>query len=86
MKITDVEVICLRIPPMDSPCEWGEDAVIVKVHTDMGIVGVGESDTSPVVVKAIIEAPETNLYCSGFGKGTIDRGKIHIEIQKQLLG
>ena len=50
MKITDIEVICLRIPPMDSPCEWGEDAVIVKVHTDMGIVGVGESDTSPVVV------------------------------------
>lgn len=80
MKITDVEVICLRIPPMDSPCEWGEDAVIVKVHTDMGIVGVGESDTSPVVVKAIIEAPETNLYCSGLKRLLI--GENPLEIQK----
>ena len=36
MKITDVEVICLRIPPMDGPCEWGDDAFIVRVHTDTG--------------------------------------------------
>ena len=49
MKITDVEVICLRIPPMDGPCEWGDDAFIVRVHTDTGLVGTGESDTSPMV-------------------------------------
>lgn len=80
MKITDIEVICLRIPKYDDPCEWGEDAVIVKVHTDLGITGVGESDTSPLVVKALVEAPETNLYCSGLKRLLI--GENPLEIQK----
>lgn len=80
MRITDVEVICLRIPDIDMSCEWGEDAVIVKVHTDIGITGIGESDTSPIVVKSIIEAPETNLYCSGLKRLLI--GENPLEIQK----
>ncbi|NME35835.1 MULTISPECIES: mandelate racemase/muconate lactonizing enzyme family protein [Fusobacterium] len=80
MKITDIEVICLRVPKYEDSCEWGEDAVIVKVHTDMGITGIGESDTSPLVVKALIEAPETNLYCSGLKRLLI--GENPLEIQK----
>ena len=80
MKITDVEVICLRVPKYDEHCEWGDDAVIVKVHTDAGITGIGESDTSPLVVKALIEAPESNLYCSGLKRLLI--GENPLEIQK----
>lgn len=80
MKITDVEVICLRVPKYDESCEWGEDAVIVKVHTDAGITGIGESDSAPIVIKAIIEAPETNLYCTGLKKLLI--GENPLEIQK----
>ena len=29
----------------------------MRVHTDAGIVGVGEVDSAPEVVKAVIEAP-----------------------------
>lgn len=65
MKIVDIEVIMLRVPPLDQICTWGEDAFIVRVITDKGFVGIGESDTSPLVAKAIIEAPSSNLYCSG---------------------
>ena len=80
MRITDVQVICLRVPPMQAACEWGEDAVIVKVITDEGLVGIGESDTSPLVVKALIEAPESNLYCNGLKRLLI--GENPLEIQK----
>ncbi|MGI5966934.1 MULTISPECIES: mandelate racemase/muconate lactonizing enzyme family protein [Anaerotruncus] len=80
MKITDVEVICLRVPAFDEPCEWGDDAFIVKVHTDEGITGIGESDTSPMVARAMIEAPESNLYSGGLKRLII--GENPLEIQK----
>ncbi|WP_317855277.1 mandelate racemase/muconate lactonizing enzyme family protein [Chakrabartyella piscis] len=80
MKITDVEVICLRVPSLDAPCEWGDDAFLVKVYTDTGLVGIGESDTSPMVAKAMIEAPESNLYCGGLKR--IIMGENPLEIQK----
>ena len=57
MKITDVEVIPLRIPQHNIHIADGiQDDVIVRVHTDEGISGVGESDSSPMVIKAIVEA------------------------------
>ena len=80
MKIVDIEVIMLRVPPLDQVCEWGEDAFIVRVITDKGIVGIGESDTSPLVAKAIIEAPSSNLYCSGLKALLL--GENPLEIQK----
>lgn len=80
MKITNIEVLTLRVPPVDGPCEWGDDAVIVKVHTNTGLIGLGESDTSPMVAKAAILAPESNLYCSGLKRLLI--GENPLEIQK----
>ena len=38
-----------------------QDAAIVRVHTDAGIVGIGEADSSPHVIKAIIEAPSHSI-------------------------
>ncbi|GIU43868.1 D-galactarolactone cycloisomerase [Shewanella sairae] len=79
LKITDIEVIHLRVPAMDADCEWGEDAVIVKVHTDKGIVGIGEADSSPLVVQACIEAPQTNFYCNGLKRLLIGENALEIE-------
>ena len=80
MRITDVEVIILRVPPAGQPCEWGWDGVLVLVHTDAGITGVGESDTSPYVVKAFIEAAHSNLACFGLREVLI--GENPLEIQR----
>ncbi|MDF2152293.1 mandelate racemase/muconate lactonizing enzyme family protein [Vibrio sp. CAU 1672] len=79
MKITDIEVICLRVPQGDEPCEWGEDAVIVKVHTSNGLVGIGEADSSPAVIKACIETPHSNLYCYGLKELLIGENPLEIE-------
>ena len=80
MKITDVETICLRVPKYDESCEWGYDAFIVKVHTDEGLTGIGESDTSPLVAKAMIDAPESNLYSGGLKRLIV--GENPLEVQK----
>jgi L-alanine-DL-glutamate epimerase-like enolase superfamily enzyme len=77
--ITNVEVICLRVPPRDKICIWGEDAVIVKVYTNEGIIGIGESDSSPLVVKSIIETPNSNLACFGLKDILIGQNPLDIE-------
>ncbi|NGP46440.1 mandelate racemase/muconate lactonizing enzyme family protein [Bacillaceae bacterium SIJ1] len=80
MKITDIEVITLRVPPLHQESVWGEDAVIVKVITDHSFVGIGESDSAPSVIKSIIEAPSSNLYCHGLKSLLI--GENPLEIQR----
>ena len=59
MLITKVEAILLRPPGPINPdiADGSQDALIVRVHTDAGIVGVGEVDSSPHVAKAVMEAP-----------------------------
>src|SRR6185369_1600473 len=64
MKI--VEVICqlLRIPSVERKTASSQDAVIVRVRTDDGLEGIGEADSQPEVVKAIIDAPFShNIAC-----------------------
>ena len=47
MKITDVEAITLCLDTGLDIADGTQDALIIKVYTDEGIVGVGEADTSP---------------------------------------
>lgn len=81
MKIIDVEAIWLRIPGFNEACEWGEDAVLVKITTDTGLVGYGESDSSPKVIKAMIETPSSHSTCRGLREILI--GKNPLEIAKR---
>jgi len=80
MRITDVEVICLRVPPVDGPCEWGDDAFLVRVHTDEGLVGLGESDTSPIAARGMIDAPESHSSSCGLRQLLV--GENPLEIQR----
>ena len=79
MKITNIEVIGLRVPPPGEPCEWGEDAVIVKVFTDAGITGVGETDSSPHVIRAFIETPHSHSTSMGLKEILIGENPLEIE-------
>jgi len=65
LKITDVEAIYLRLPEVKAQCDSGQDALIVKVTTDAGIVGIGEVDSSPLAVKGAIEGPFSHTTASG---------------------
>src|SRR3954451_2396914 len=64
MKITEVICQILRVPNIVAKTASSQDAVIVRVRTDTGLEGVGEADSSPEVVKAIVDAPFShNIAC-----------------------
>lgn len=65
MKITDVETIVLRQPEVKLIGDGTQDVLIVKVHTDEGIVGIGETHTSPYVAKMVIDAPVSHVAARG---------------------
>jgi len=65
MKIQNVEAIYLRLPKIAARTDSSQDALIVKVTTDSGIIGWGEVDGCPTVAKAIIEAPYSHTLVTG---------------------
>ncbi len=81
MRITDVEVIPLRIPQHNVQIADGiQDDVIIRVHTDAGISGVGEADSSPMVVKAIVEAWPSWPRCRGLKDILIGEDPFNVEM------
>src|SRR6185437_2289995 len=66
MKITRVDVHVLLVPDYDdSACSSAQDDLVIEVHTDDGLVGIGETDTNPWVARSCIRAPGT--HCMGRG-------------------
>lgn len=79
MKIVDVEAIWLRVPAVGQRCEWGEDALIVRIHTDNGLIGIGETDSAPAVVKALIEMPSSHETCQGLRDVLLGENPLEID-------
>jgi L-alanine-DL-glutamate epimerase-like enolase superfamily enzyme len=61
LKITGVECHVLLAPDFDpSFTSSAQDSLLVIIHTDGGVSGVGECDANPWMAKACIEAPGTH--------------------------
>jgi len=90
MKIAKVEAIELRLtesemvdyPDRVSPAG---NTLIVKVHTDEGIVGVGEVESSAHVARAVIEAPSIMVMVSGLGRLLIGMNPLDIRVINDKL-
>lgn len=80
MKITEVEAIYLKLPDMDERCDGTQDTLVVRVHTDEGIVGIGEVDSSPLVAKAIIEAPVSHAIARGLRECVLGADPLEIAV------
>jgi len=66
LRITNIEVIELRVPGWDgSGYDGSWDDCVIRVHTDAGITGIAEVDSEPVVVRAIVEAPVAHTKSRG---------------------
>jgi L-alanine-DL-glutamate epimerase-like enolase superfamily enzyme len=79
MKITRVEAIHLRLPEVNERCDGSQETLVVKVHTDTGIVGVGEVDSSSHVARAIIDAPLSHKICRGLAECVIGQDPFEID-------
>jgi L-alanine-DL-glutamate epimerase-like enolase superfamily enzyme len=79
VKITRVEPIHLRLPEVSERCDGSQETLIVKIHTDEGIVGLGEADSSSVVAKAVIEAPLSHKICRGLAECVLGQDPFEID-------
>src|SRR5213592_4178580 len=79
MKITRIEAIHLRLPEVNERCDGSQETLIVKVHTDAGLTGVGEVDSSALVAKAVIEAPLSHKICRGLAQCVLGQDPFETE-------
>jgi L-alanine-DL-glutamate epimerase-like enolase superfamily enzyme len=79
MKITDVEAIHLRLPNVEEIADGTQDVLVVKVHTDAGLVGVGEVTSQSYVCKAVVEAPQSAERRHGLAQ--ILRGQDPLDVE-----
>ena len=60
MRIANVEAFVVSEPAeriaVDS-WDGSQDGVIIRITTEDGVVGLGEVDSAPEVVRAIVESP-----------------------------
>lgn len=74
MRIAAIEPIILRLPDLKpDECDGTQDTLVVRVHTDDGLIGLGEADTSPEVARAAILAPVSHLIARGLREALIGR-------------
>ncbi|HTM52412.1 MAG TPA: hypothetical protein VL175_00195, partial [Pirellulales bacterium] len=66
MKISKIDCHVLLVPNYDpSACSSAQDDLVVEVHTDEGLIGIGETDTNPWIARECIRARGT--HCMGLG-------------------
>ena len=89
MKITQVVCQILRIPNIIAKTASSQDSVLVRVRTDDGLEGVGEADSSPEGVKALVDAPFSHNIACGLRQLLIDIRKmnrvLHLDRDRGVL-
>lgn len=79
MKITRVEPVHLRLPDVNERCDGSQETLLVLVHTDAGITGVGEVDSSSHVARAIVEAPLSHKIARGLADCVLGQDPFEID-------
>jgi L-rhamnonate dehydratase len=69
LRITAVEPLVLRMNRIDvSRADGTQDAFLLRLHTDEGLVGIGEADTSPYLARTMIEMPSSHAIARGLAE------------------
>jgi len=80
VRITKVESIPLRIANLDATANDGsQETIVVKIHTDADIVGIGEVDASASMVKAVLEAPSCHNWSLSFEEMLLGENPLDVE-------
>lgn len=79
MKITDIRCEILKQPTIEMVGDGSQDTVVIFVDTDAGITGIGEVDSSPYVVKSIVECPASHMACMGLKEVLLGEDPLDVE-------
>ncbi len=88
MKIVRIDCHVLLVPDYDpGECSSAQDNLVVEVHTDEGLVGIGETDTNPWVARECIRARGTHCMARGLEEMLIGLDPLRTEaIWQKLYG
>src|SRR3954470_14981532 len=80
MKIIDVEAIVLRQPALDDHIADGsQDDLVILVHTDEGITGIGEVDSAPEAVRALVNASGSHAIANSLHDLLVGEDPVDVE-------
>ncbi len=80
MKITGVDCHVLLDPDFDiGATSSAQDDLVVEIHTDEGISGVGETDVNPWIARECIQAPGTHTMGQGLAEMLIGADPLQVE-------
>ena len=79
MKITDIRCEILKQPTIEMVGDGSQDTVVIFVDTDAGITGIGEVDSSPYVVKTIVDTPASHMACMGLKEILLGEDPLDVE-------
>ncbi|MDQ3654485.1 MAG: mandelate racemase/muconate lactonizing enzyme family protein [Chloroflexota bacterium] len=86
MKITAIDCHVLMVPDYDTlACSSAQDNLVVEIHTDEGITGIGETDTNPWIARACIRARGTHIMGLGLEESLIGQNPLYPEVLWQRL-
>ena len=79
MKISQVVCQILRIENVESKTASSQDSVLIRIRTDNGLEGIGEADSSPEMVKAVVDAPYSHNVACGLRELLIGENPLETE-------
>jgi L-alanine-DL-glutamate epimerase-like enolase superfamily enzyme len=80
VKISDVQAVILRQPVLDDGIADGsQDDLVILVHTDEGITGIGEVDSAPEAVRALVNAPGSHAIANSLHHLLVGEDPLDVE-------
>jgi L-alanine-DL-glutamate epimerase-like enolase superfamily enzyme len=80
VKITDVEAVVLRQAAVDEGIADGsQDDLVILVSTDEGITGIGEVDSAPEAVQALVHQRGSHAVATGLRDALIGEDPLDVE-------
>ena len=80
MKITDVEAVVLRQEAVNEGIADGsQDDLVILVSTDEGITGIGEVDSAPEAVQALVHQRGSHAVATGLRDALIGEDPLDVE-------
>jgi L-alanine-DL-glutamate epimerase-like enolase superfamily enzyme len=80
VKISDVQAVILRQPVLnDGIADGSQDDLVILVHTDEGITGIGEVDSAPEAVRALVNAPGSHAIANSLHALLVGEDPLDVE-------
>ena len=80
MRITDVEAVVLRQAVLDEGIADGsQDDLVILIHTDEGITGIGEVDSAPEAVQALVQQRGSHAVATSLRDALVGEDPLDVE-------